>query len=311
MSDLLAGLLAAALATNTPLAVSNLVAQETGIAISVPNPNDPVEREYQALIDKDDTTMRQVEAWTDPGAATNEASRLTLKQRVKEAEDGVRQAYEDFLGRHPDHARAHLAFGGFLNEVQDEDGAFEQWEKGRQLDPKNPAAWDDLGNYYGHHGPVTNAFIYYQKAIDLDPSQSVYYHNLAVTVYMFRQDAEQFYHMSEQDVFDKALALYREAIKRAPDDFILATDYAECFYGTNPPRWEQGLVAWQDALKCAHDDTEREGVYIHLARINWKLSRYDESQHWLDLVTNTGYGALKNRIARNLHEAETNRPDIR
>jgi len=307
----LAGLLAAALATNTPMAVSNLVAQETGLSISVPNPNDPVEREYQALIDKDDTTMRQIEAWTDPGGTTNEVTRLTLKQRVKAAEDDVRLAYDDFLRRHPNHARAHLAFGAFLDEIQDEDGAFEQWKKGLELDPKNPAAWDDLGNYFGHAGPITNAFIYYQKAIDLDPTQSVYYHNLAVTIYMYRQDAEQFYHLSEQDAFDKALALYREAIKRAPDDFILASDYAECFYGTNPPRWEQGLVAWQDALKSAHDDTEREGVYIHLARINWKLNRYDESQHWLDQVTNKGYAVLKNRIARNLHEAETNHPDIR
>lgn len=311
MSDVLAGLLAAALATNTPMAVSNLVAQETGLSISVPNPNDPVEREYQALIDKDDTTMRQIEAWTDPGGTTNEVTRLTLKQRVKAAEDDVRLAYDDFLRRHPNHARAHLAFGAFLDEIQDEDGAFEQWKKGLELDPKNPAAWDDLGNYFGHAGPITNAFIYYQKAIDLDPTQSVYYHNLAVTIYMYRQDAEQFYHLSEQDAFDKALALYREAIKRAPDDFILASDYAECFYGTNPPRWEQGLVAWQDALKSAHDDTEREGVYIHLARINWKLNRYDESQHWLDQVTNKGYAVLKNRIARNLHEAETNHPDIR
>ena len=308
---MLAGLLAAALATNTPMAVSNLVAQETGLSISVPNPNDPVEREYQALIDKDDTTMRQIEAWTDPGGTTNEVTRLTLKQRVKAAEDDVRLAYDDFLRRHPNHARAHLAFGAFLDEIQDEDGAFEQWKKGLELDPKNPAAWDDLGNYFGHAGPITNAFIYYQKAIDLDPTQSVYYHNLAVTIYMYRQDAEQFYHLSEQDAFDKALALYREAIKRAPDDFILASDYAECFYGTNPPRWEQGLVAWQDALKSAHDDTEREGVYIHLARINWKLNRYDESQHWLDQVTNKGYAVLKNRIARNLHEAETNHPDIR
>ncbi len=309
MSDLLVGLLSAALATNQPVAVSNFVAENTGLSVHIVNTNDPIEQEYQKLIALDDDTMRQAEKLIDQDGSTSDdhvlSGAVTSDQRIQQRLETVRKAYEDFLQHHPDHARAHLAFGSFLNETRDEDGAVEQWEKGRELDPSNPAAWNNLANYYGHRGPVTNAFAYYAKAIDLNSNEPVYYHNLAVTVYLFRKDAEEYYHLTEDQVFDKSLGFYREAMKRDPDNFILASDYAECFYGTKPPRWEDGLVAWNQALKIAHDDVEREGVYLHLARINWKLDRFDEANRWLNQVTNSGYAVLKKRIARNILASET------
>ncbi len=153
----------------------------------------------------------------------------------------------------------------------------------------------------GHRGPVAKAFEYYAKAIDLDPKESVYYHNLAVTVYLFRKDAGEYFKLTEPEVFDKSLELYRQAIKLAPDDFVLFSDYAESFYGTNPPRWRDGLEAWTEALKIAHDEDEREGVYIHLARINLKLGNYDQARMRLNGVTNQEYATLRNRITANLN----------
>jgi tetratricopeptide (TPR) repeat protein len=129
---------------------------------------------------------------------------------------------------------------------------------------------------------------------------------------MYRKDAREYYHLDEQQVFDKALELYRRAIKLDPDNFVLFSDYAESFYGTNPPRWKEGLQAWTEALKIAHDDVEREGVYIHLARIHLKLGQYDQARASLDAVTNANYATLKGRLTRNLNaalaKAATNAP---
>jgi tetratricopeptide (TPR) repeat protein len=226
-----------------------------------------------------------------------------LRARVKKRLDDVRWQYEDFVQRHPNHVNAHLAFGSFLNDTQNEEGAVAQWEEARKLAPTNAATWNNLANYYGHRGPVTNAFAYYAKAIELDPKESVYYHNLAVTVYLYRPDAREFYHLTEQQVFDKSLDLYRQAIKLAPDDFVLYSDYAESFYGTNPPRWLDGLHAWTEALKIAHDEDEREGVFIHLARINLKLGNFEAARDRLEAVTNASYEPIKRKIAANLKEA--------
>jgi tetratricopeptide (TPR) repeat protein len=307
VSDLLVGLLSAVLATNAPQAVSNFVAEKTGIAIPVLDTNDPVEAEYYKVLLDDDAAEKDVLHWTDDAEAFDKAAghdpKVTLHLKIQHRLEAVRHEYENFLQKHPDHVNGHLAFGSFLNDIHDEDGAVNHWDTARRLAPRNPAAWNNLANYYGHRGPLTNAFEYYAKAIELDPNESVYYHNLAVTIYLFRKDAGEYFKLTEAEVFDKALELYREAIKLAPDDFVLYSDYAECFYGTNPPRWKDGLEAWTGALKIAHDEDELEGVYIHLARINLKLGNYDQVRMRLSGVTNQEYAILKNRILANLNEA--------
>jgi tetratricopeptide (TPR) repeat protein len=316
VSALLLGILGAVLSTNPSPAVSNLVAEKTGASAPLINTNDPVEAEYYRILLDDDAAEKDILRWSDDSEAFDKAiggdPKVTLHMRIQQRLDRVRREYEDFLQLHPEHVNAHLAFGSFLNDTHDEDGAVKQWDTARQLAPANPAPWNNLANIYGHHGPVKKAFEYYSKAIELDTNEPVYYHNLAVTVYLFRKDAADYFTLSEQQVYDKSLELYRKAIQLAPDDFVLFSDYAETFYGTNPPRWKEGLEAWTEALKVAHDEDEREGVCIHLARINLKLGHYDDARMRLNAVTNAAYAVLRDRIAKNLNQAilkeQTNAP---
>jgi tetratricopeptide (TPR) repeat protein len=308
VSDLLVGLLCTALSTNPPAAVSNLLAEKTGVSIHVANSNDPAaEAAYRKVLLDDDAAEKDVLKWSDSAEAFANAgagdSKLTLTARIQQRLKEVKAEYEDFIAHYPNHVNGRLAYGSFLNDTHDEDGAVAQWDKARELDPKDPAPWNNLANYYGHRGPVKKAFEYYTKAIELDGGESVYYHNLAVTVYLFRKDAGEYYNMTETQVFDRSLELYRKAIALDPDNFVLFSDYAESFYGTKPPRWQDGLAAWTDALKIAHDDTERQGVYIHLARINLKLGHIDEARRNLTLVSIPMYQQLKSRISRNIDAA--------
>ena len=308
MNELLIGLVGALVATNQPLAVSNLMQQNTGVSVPMVNPNDPAEQELQKLMTEDEAALTEVDKWIQGNNAfvaqgageTKEA----LNRRIRARLESVRKAYDDFLRRYPNFARGHLAYGSFLNDIGDEAGAMLQNEQARQLDPKNPAAWNNLANYYGEHGPLTNAFVDYAKAIELNPAEPVYYQNLATTVYLFRKDARAFYGINEQEVFNKALALYRKAVQLAPDDFPLATDYAQTYYGIRPLRTNDALVAWTNALKIAHDDNEREGVYIHLARIKMAVGRFAEARAHLNDVTNAAFAALKHRLENSLAERE-------
>ena len=308
MNDLTVGLLGALLATNQPLAVSNLVQQQTGVSIAIVNPNDPVEKELQQLMEGDDAALAEVDRWIQTNnalAATGAGeTKEALNQRIRARLDTARNNYADFLRRHPDSARGFLAYGSFLNDIGDEEGAKAQYENSRQLDPKDPAAWNNLANYYGENGPVTNAFAGYARAIELNPSEPVYYQNLATTVYLFRKDAREFYGINEQQVFDKALELYRKAMQLDPDNFSLATDYAESYYGIRPLRTNDALVAWTNALKIAHNNVEREGAFIHLARVKTAAGFFDEARAQLDAVTNAFYADMKNRLERNVAERE-------
>jgi tetratricopeptide (TPR) repeat protein len=301
------GLLSVLLATNRPAAVSNLVFKKTGVAVAIPDPNDPVEKDYEKLLELDDAAQEEVDKWIkDNNAFSNQGAGLSqaaLSLKIEERFEPIRKAYEDFIRQHPKHSRALLAYGSFLGDTGNEGEAQQQWEKARELDPENPAVWNNLANYYGHRGPVTKAFVYYAKAIELNPKEPVYYQNFATTVFLFRKDAKEFYRINEQQVFDRALELYRKAVSLDPNNFPLATDLAQTYYGIKPPRYEEALKAWNDALKIANDDIERQGVYLHLARNQLLSGHLDEARKNRELVTHDMYKVLKERVTRNVQKA--------
>lgn len=304
MSDFTIGLLGALLATNQPQAVSNLVQQNTGVALPIVDVNTPEERELRNLMIADDAAMDEVNSWlsTNQIARTNTQANAEFNRRINARFDVVKQGYEIFLRKHPDSARGYLAYGTFLNDIGDEEGAMSQYKNSAQIDPKNPAVWNQMANYYGENGELTNAFAGYTEAIRLDPTEPVYYQNFATTVYLYRKDAEEFYRINEQQVFDKALDLYRQAMKLAPDNLVLATDYAESYYGIRPLRTNDALAAWTNALQITKDDNEREGVLIHLSRVKIAAGFLDQAQAHLDEVTNAAFAVLKDRLERRIAE---------
>jgi tetratricopeptide (TPR) repeat protein len=311
MNDLTIGLLSALLATNQPQAVSNIIQQQTGVSVEIAS--DPTDKELRTVMMADDAAQDDVNEWIQAfdGLGTNrtkEAS-LELNQRILKRFEQVRTAYGNFLRSHPDSAKGYLAYGSFLNDIGDEEGAKIQYDNSKQIDPKNPAVWNNLANYFGHNGELTNAFVHYTEAIRLEPTEPVYYQNFATTVYLYRKDAREFYHINEQQVFDKALGLYRQAMQLNPDSLVLATDYASSYYGIKPFRTNDALVAWTNALKVTHNSIEREGVLIHLARTKISAGQFDEAQAIIGSVTNAVYGELKRRLQRSLEDHKNPPPE--
>ena len=119
----------------------------------------------------------------------------------------------------------------------------------------------------------------------------------------------EFYKITEQQVFNKALDLYSKALKLDPDNFQLAQDIAQTYYGIRPPRYEDALKSWTNALHAAETDIEKEGVYIHVARIKASTGHFDEARQCLNSVTNEFYNTLKKRVARAVDEKEAKAKD--
>jgi tetratricopeptide (TPR) repeat protein len=308
VNTILVGLLGALIATNQAAAVSNLVTQTTGMVVNVPDPNDPVEKEFRKIEAQEEDVRAEVDGWIRENQAFAEKGGAIpdkeLNRRILKRFEPVQKSYQDFLKAHPNHVKAHVSYANFLSDIGDEDGEMEQLEKAKSLDPSDPDVWNSLANYYGHNGSLTNAFAYYAKAISLNPKEPIYYQNFATTVYLFRKDAREYYHINEQQVFDKALDLYAQGLKVDPTNFPLATDLAISYYGIKPLRTNDALQAWTNALSIAKTEVEREGVYIHLARVKLAAGRFAEVQAHLDAVTNEAYQELKSRLLRNLNERE-------
>ena len=323
VNELWVGIISVLLSTNHLVAMSNVVAQQTGWKVRVAEKGDVVERQLQALMEEDDAAHAEADEWIQAEQATSAKgpaiSSSTLRGRLTQRLDKVRDAYEAFLKKHPDHAKAHLAYGSFLNDLHEDEPARVHWEKALELDPTNPAAWNNLANYYGHNSPVQKSFEYYAKAIELDSSQPIYYQNFATTVYLFRRDATNYFKITEQEVFAKAIGLYRKALALDPRNFLLATDYAQTYYGIPPMKSgdpeadrqarlrlsEEAMAAWRGALKLARDEIERQGVYVHLARFQITAGQFEAARQQLSSVTNLMFETTKKNLARKLQEKET------
>jgi tetratricopeptide (TPR) repeat protein len=308
VSSLLIGLLGALVSTNQPEAVSNLVRQSTGVSVPVTDPNDPVEKTYKKLMADDDAAQEEVDKWIRDNDEFNAKGagipRKELNVKIRARFEPIRHEYEEFLKQHPNHVRARVAYGSFLEDLHEEDAAQEQWEKALELDKNDPAIYNNLANHYGHAGPVKKAFEFYTKAIELNPNEPVYYHNFGTTVYLFRKDAREYYNITEQQVFDKALELYSNSMRLDPTNFPLASDVAQTYYGIKPTRTDEALRSWTNALSIAHDETEREGVYLHFARLKMHAERFAEAHAHINSVTNEMYNELKARLVKNLNLQE-------
>jgi tetratricopeptide (TPR) repeat protein len=308
VTNLLLAAVSAVLATNQPVAISNLVQAQTGLAIPVATTNDPVEQALQKLMQADDEARAEVDKWIQENQAFTEKGagvpRAEMNRRIRERFVPIRKGYEELIQQHTNRADILIAFASYLGETGEEEVAIEQLEKARGLDAKDPAIWNNLANLYGHNGEVKKSFEYYAQAIELDPTETVYYHNFGTTVFLFRKDAKEFYNINEQQVFDKALNLYSNAIRLDPLDFKLAADVAQTFYGIQPPRNDDALRAWTNAFNLATDDSERQGVHTHFARVKLKAGQFAEAQAHLNAITNAEYADLKRRLTQTLESAK-------
>jgi len=300
----------------TVVAATNLAAPVASMASTSARTNDPVEAEFQKLMETDDNAHAEVDGWIRENEAFaakgGGTSRDEMRQRIRQRLSPIGKAYLDFLERHPRHVKARVAYASFLSDFEGEEAAEAQLEKALEVETNDPAIYNNLANIYGHIGSVKKAFEYYARAIQLNPLEPVYYQNLGTTVYLFRKDAQEFYDVTEPEVFAKAFVLYSNAMRLDPDNFPLATDVAESYYGFPPLRVEEALRAWTNALNIAHNEVEREGVYVHLARVKLLAGRFDEARAQLKAVSDPTYAELKARLERNADlrqkELETNAP---
>jgi tetratricopeptide (TPR) repeat protein len=285
------------------------VAATTGVLpLTDSEKNTTLAKEYQKLEAEDDTAQAEVDKWVRENDALKKTGgglpEAELNERIRKRFEPIHKAYQEFIDRNPRHVQARLAYGNFLNERQDEAGARVQWEKALELDPKSPAAYNNLAGIYSETGQGKKAFEFFTKAIELNPAEGLYYHNFGDSLYVLRKVAMEHYHLSEQEVYAKAIGYYSNAARLDPRSFSFAWDLAQTYYVIRPLPTEAALNAWTNTLKIARDDTERESVYVHFARVKMLDGRLGEARKQIEVVTNPALSELKTRLLRSLEERE-------
>ena len=82
VSSVLIALLGAMMATNQPVAVSNVVKRTTGVSLTIPDPKDPVEKEFRALMIADDEAHDAVDSWMKDNEKFNKQGAALEKEAL-------------------------------------------------------------------------------------------------------------------------------------------------------------------------------------------------------------------------------------
>lgn len=275
---------------------------------------EPAEQQYQRLLELDDAALQKIDEWIRSSQRPNalETETIALAGKINRAVQPVKEAYETFLSAHPNHAQARLTFASFLSDIGEEQAALTHLQKAVEINPRLPAAWNNLANYYGHNGNGKKAFDCYEKAIALNPKEPLYYHNFGAVVFLFRNEAREYYQLTNTKVFDKTLSLYNKALELDPKNFDLAEDIAQTYYGiktsdqpSKMARPREALDAWQYAASLAPSDFEKQGVRIHLARVYLEMKNAEQAQNELNQVTLPVYQTLKEQVSKHILEFQS------
>jgi tetratricopeptide (TPR) repeat protein len=144
----------------------------------------------------------------------------------------------------------------------------------------------------------------FQKAIQLNPSQAVYFNNFADAVYVLRKSAMSHYGLSEQETLAKVLGLYSNSVRLDPRNYAFASGLAQTFYAMRPFPAGDALQAWSNALATARTPVDQQDAHVHLARVRMLQGRLDQARAQLALVTNAQFAVVKSNLFRAIAERE-------
>ncbi len=215
-------------------------------------------------MEDDDAAQAEVDQWIrDNDAAAAKGGGVPsadLKRRIRDRFEPIRRAYDDFIKRHPDHARARVAYGSFLSDLQDEDGAQEQWEKALALNPKDPAVYNNLANLLRPYRPGQEGLRVLRQSHRAEPAGAHLLSQLRRPPCICSARTPWSFTASPSSRFmTKRSSSTARPSSSTPTNFPLASDVAQTYYGIKPLRLEDALKAWTNTLALAHDEIEREG----------------------------------------------------
>ncbi len=267
--------------------------------------NPPAETSFKELLEKDGVAQRQIDylirsndAFTRQGAGLSAG---LLNTKLRQLMDPMVEAYEEFLVKYPKFVKGHLAYASFMLELDQQKPAEKHLQRAIQLEPSNPVALNNLANYFGQYGPAAEAFANYERAIELRPNEATYYRNYASAMLVNRAAARDYLKVkTEQQVFRRALDLFKKAVTLSPEDFLLASTLAQSYYRVQPVPYSEAKQAWKNALRLASAPAEQQGVRLHLARLHIATKDYEDARRYLNGVTDESLDSIRKPLLAKL-----------
>ncbi len=248
---------------------------------------DPTERRLARLVASENRGVEMIEAWVNSSGAfrdhllKNNLRDTDFETEVQIALRQIRDDYEAFLADFPSHSAGRIAYGDYLQRIDDSDGATREWNHAMDLAP-NAEAWDRRARIAYYEDDYGKALAAFEKAVELEGDNWDYHYQLASLVFSNQKAAAAHYHEAREESAMRAISHFRKAEQLNPENYSLVNELGFAYASLNPPLVEESIAAWERSARLAPGELARESVYLNIAGALITAKRYADARKQID-----------------------------
>ena len=231
------------------------------------------------------------------------------EQELTRRAQQILSAYESYLEDNPRDVNGLILYGKFLRRMGQPRHATGLFLEADKIDPRLAVVKQNIANYLVEEGRLADALPFLLKAVELEPKEPVYHHQLGTFLFLFKEDLLSLGIASAQTNDRSMHEAFRSASKLAPGNFEYKLRYAQSFFDISDPDWDKALGVWQDLRNQARDRpvSEREYLALGEARAMTQLGRGKEAVTILKSITSPSLRATRESLIKELKESDATR----
>jgi tetratricopeptide (TPR) repeat protein len=253
------------------------------------------EEQLMVIVNSEQRLAKRLEADLAPDKLQTE-----IELRIEE----IRQAYEKFLLRYPDHLYGSILFGKFLRKTNDPEKAHEIFLRLNELHPELAVIHQHIALYASEKGDYRIAHTHFKQAIAIEPDTALFHYQYGEFLHHFRTKLETDGIIQAGDSAPIMQAAFRQASFLEAGNRDFKTRYAESFFDLDHPDWAQACTLWDQLINSSRNRFEKEVLMLQKARVMIALEQWENAQALLKEVHDPALHPSKKQLQEQLDEVQ-------
>jgi tetratricopeptide (TPR) repeat protein len=263
-----------------------------GLVLSITAQDEPVPAEYaelMALVEQEKNLINRLDSKVAPDKLDTE-----IQMRI----DEIAEAYEAYIDRYPNSVFAKLIYGKFLRKTDQPKRANELFLDIHEEFPDLPVVNQQLALYASEKGDLKKALHFFQKTLELDPTQALYHYQYGEFLYAYKTALIKGNHMPISEVESQMESSFRRAHEMEPGNRDFHMRWAESYHDIFNPDWEKILPEWNTLLETSRNSFEKDVIRLQKARVLIKLSRFFEARQLVEAVSDPALEDSRHQVSK-------------
>jgi len=248
--------------------------------------------------------VKREQLFLENSSAPNEP--LSEQELTRRAQQ-LLSSYESYVEDNPRDVNGLILYGKFLRQMGQPRHATGLFLEADKIDPRLAVVKQNIANYLVEEGRLADALPFLLKAIELEPNEPVYHHQLGTFLFLFKEDLLSLGIASAQTNDRSMHEAFGSASKLAPDNFEYKLRYAQSFFDLSDPDWNKALGIWRELRKQDQNRSTAEREYLALgeARTMAQLGRKEEATVILQAISSPSLRATKEGLIKELRKSDS------